>query len=125
VRQALAVFILVVDGRQVASTTNLWRAGPCVAAVHTAVAALELDVYSSYLGAKGTATYAAHLRSGRGGPEHTTANHPAGDLPVERALDKLVLDHAFVVRQVVEQATLSVVELHVDERRLQAAAAAG
>lgn len=119
----MAVFILVVDGRQVASTTGLERAGASVVVVHTAVTGLELEVHSSYLGGRGAATHAAHLRQSRDGAEHSTADHPPGDLPVDRALDKLVLDHAFVVRQAVEQAARGDVELHVDERRLQTAAA--
>jgi len=119
VRVSLAVFELEVDGRVLGSSTRAVALGARTVALSTAVPGLALDLHTTYLGAAGPGTHAAHLVLSRELSAHHQLDHPAGELSLDVDREALVLDHAATLQAAAETAAGAVVLLRVDDACLE------
>ena len=114
------------DGARLESTTRLGRAGPYTVVLASTVATVDVELHSAYLGHPAVDTRAVHLELRRRGPAHVeAAEHPREELPVTYALERLVLDHAARLRDLVAVAGGGHAAVEVGDDALAAAAAGG
>ena len=89
---------------EVESTTTLTRAGPYTVVLASVVASVGAELHSVYLGHPAVETRVVHLKLGRdGGARIDAADHAREELPVTYALERLLLDHAMRLRDLVAE----------------------
>ena len=87
---------------QVESATTLTRAGPYTVVFASVVSPFGAELHSVYLGHPAVGTRVVHLELGRDGRARTdAADHAPQELPVTYALERLLLDHAMRLRDLV------------------------
>jgi hypothetical protein len=92
---------LMLNGAPVESETSMVDAGAWIVCFATTIAdpRAPIELYSTYMGARGATTRALHLRCGprKGEARSEAAEHAADALPVWHAQDRLLVDHLHVV----------------------------
>ena len=89
---------------EVDSATTLTRAGPYTVVLASVVSPLGAELHSIYLGHPAVETRVVHLELGRNGRARTAAaDHAREELPVTYALERLLLDHAARLRDLVTE----------------------
>ena len=90
------------EGSRLKSTTTLTRAGPYTVVLASVVTAVDVELHSLYLGHPAVETHALHLELARDGHRRIdNANDAREELPVTYALERLLLDHAARLRDLV------------------------
>ena len=89
-------------GRRLDSETTLARLGPYTVELASVVSGVDVELHSVYLGHPGIDTHAVHLELRRGGAARAVAHqHSHAALPVIYAHERLMLDHAARLRDLV------------------------
>ena len=89
---------------EVESATTLTRAGPYTVVLASVVSPLGAELHSVYLGHPAVETRVVHLELGRDGhPRIDAEDHAPEELPVIYALERLLLDHAMRLRDLVAE----------------------
>ena len=86
------------------SATTVTRPGPYTVVLASVVASVGAELHSVYVGHPAVETRVLHLELGRDGRARIDAtDHPPEELPVTYALERLLLDHAGRLRDLVAE----------------------
>lgn len=126
VRRTIEGVAVVHDGSRLRSATTLERAGPYTVVLATTVSSVDVELHSAYLGHPAVDTRAVHLELRRPGPARVaTCEHPHQALPVTYAHERLLLDHAARLRDLVADAGGGHTSVELDDAALTACQAGG
>lgn len=96
---ALDGITVSIDGRRTLSETIAATLAPHVLVLTTTLPDRATTLTSTYVGHPSTATHATHLELGPGIEQLHTRDHDHDSIPVTHALDRCLLDHAFMLQE--------------------------
>ena len=103
-RRSIPGLVVRHEDLEVESATTLTRAGPYTVVFASVVSPLGAELHSIDLGHPAVETRAVHLELGRDGHARIdAADHAPQELPVTYALERLLLDHAMRLRDLVAE----------------------
>ena len=103
-RRSIPGVVVRHEASEVESATTLTRAGPYTVALASVVGSVGAELHSLYLGHPAVETRATHLELGREGHARVdAADHAPEELPLTYALERLLLDHAARLRDLVAE----------------------